>query len=375
MRPKRNSHQHRRGIIVVLVAILIPVVMILLGFSVDLAQIQQARTELRVVADLSAKAAVGELSRTQNINKAKNAARDVCAINAVAGTSITLDDADIVFGRSERQVDGTWLFQAGVTPNNSVQVWARRTNTSANGALPLSFGKLIGRTSVEPEFSATASFLDIDICLVLDRSSSMKLSVNDLTGLMTPSDPRFCDTPWADSRWVALENSVTQFTSHLNSTLAAEHVGLVTFASNYTSCGSTNSQASTDQVLNQDLSLIDQAMADRTATIWNGATEIDAGISSARTMLTGPQSREFATKVMIVFTDGVYTGADPVPVAQAASDDGIIIHTITFGDGANQLDMQAVASAGYGNHYHAPDAAALDTVFQQISAALAILTE
>ena len=41
----------------------------------------------------------------------------------------------------------------------------------------------------------TASFLDVDICLVLDRSSSMKLSVSDTAGYMATSDPRFCQPP------------------------------------------------------------------------------------------------------------------------------------------------------------------------------------
>ena len=78
---------------------------------------------------------------------------------------------------------------------------------------------------------------------------------------------------------------------------------------------------------------------------------------------------------MVVFTDGAYTEDDPVPYAAAAGADGIIVHTITFGSGANQADMQAVAAAGYGQHYHAPDAAALSDVFLQIAGSLAVLTE
>ena len=193
---------------------------------------------------------------------------------------------------------------------------------------------------------------------------------------MSTSNPRFCQAPWSDSRWVALENSVNLFIGHLSSTLATEHVGLVTFGSNYTSsCGETNLDATIDQNLDGNLSGITTAMAGRSNTVWNGATYIDSGIAMGRTMLTGPQARQYATKIMIVFTDGVYTGPNPVPEAAAAGTDGITVHTITFSNGANQSDMQAVANAANGEHYHAPDAEALDEVFEEISASIIMLTD
>ena len=375
-RNRRPVRRDRRGAIFVLVVLILPVLCVIVGFSVDLALMQSVRTEMRAAADLSAKAAVGELSRSQNMNKARQAARNVASSNLVAGATLTLDDEDIVFGRSERQSDGTWTFQANSNPINSVKVDARRTGDSPNGPVGLYFGRFYGHTSFEQEMSATASFLDIDICLVLDRSSSMKLSTDDMDGLMSTSSPRFCSPPWSDSRWVALENAVSLFISRLSTTLAKEHVALVTFGSNYTSsCGETNSEATTDQNLDDDLSLINQAMSDRSSTVWNGATNIDAGISQARSVLTGNQSRDYATKIMIVLTDGVYTGGNPVPEATTSANAGIVIHTITFGDGANQSDMQAVAQAGDGEHYHAPDTTSLNDVFTQISGSIAILTE
>jgi hypothetical protein len=78
---------------------------------------------------------------------------------------------------------------------------------------------------------------------------------------------------------------------------------------------------------------------------------------------------------MIVLTDGVYTAANPVSQAVAAAEEDIFVHTITFSNGANQSDMQDVAEAGGGNHFHAPDAATLEDVFQQIAGSIAILTE
>lgn len=380
--PHANRHRRislcarrRHGAVIPLTAVLLPVLMIIVGFSVDLAYMQSVRTEMRAVADLAAKAAAGELSRTQSTASARVAARDVASSNLVAGSAVTLTDNDIVFGRSERQ-SGTWTFQADATPLNSIQVNVRRTSDASDGPVNLFFGRFYGRRNFQPEISATASFLNVDICLVLDRSSSMKLSTADTEGLMTTTDPRFCEAPYADSRWVALENAVGLFTAQLSATLATEHVALVTFASDYTSsCGETSTDASLDQDLNADVTLTSQAMAGRSNTVWNGATDIDSAISLARSTLTGAQSRANAEKIMIVLTDGVYTGDDPVPEATLAGTDGIIIHTITFGDGANQPDMQAVAQEGNGQHFHAPDAAALDDVFTQISGSISILTQ
>ena len=50
----------------------------------------------------------------------------------------------------------------------------------------------------------------------------------------------------------------------------------------------------------------------------------------------------------------------------------ITVHTITFSDGVNQSQMQAVVEAGGGNHYHATDEAALEDVFCEIALTLSV---
>jgi len=86
-------------------------------------------------------------------------------------------------------------------------------------------------------------------------------------------------------------------------------------------------------------------------------------------------TRPTAQKVMIVFTDGHYTGNDPVPYATTAYSQDVIVHAVTFGSGANQTEMQNVATAGGGDHYHAPDAATLDQIFRRLAASPMMLTE
>ncbi len=111
------------------------------------------------------------------------------------------------------------------------------------------------------------------------------------------------------------------------------------------------------------------------ATKWNGATNIAAGIQKGIESLTDPATaRPFAAKTMVLMTDGNYTqGAKPSTVAPQAVEHDIVIHAVTFGDGADQAEMQAVAEATGGNFYHAPDAQTLQDVFEEIALTLPVM--
>jgi hypothetical protein len=372
----RRGLTARKGAVIVLVAIILPALMMFVGFSVDLAHMQRTRTELRVATDLAAKSAAAALSETNSQSAAILAGKEVAESNRVAGAALTLDDSDFEFGRSTKQSNGSWTFASGSSPLNSVRVTWRRTTGSPDGPVSLFFSGLFGGGGFEPSMRSAATFVDVDICLVLDRSSSMKLPTSSTSGTMATSNSRFCQTPKPDSRWIALDNAVDIFLSEVSGSGANEKVASVTFGSNYTSCGGIFSpQASIDQDLTSNLALVSAAMDVRNTTIWNGATEIDAGILLGRQVLTGAASRPLAEKVMIVLTDGVYTGADPVPQATAAALAGIKVHTITFSAAANIADMQEVAAEGGGSHYHAPDPATLNEIFRELAGTITILTE
>ena len=49
--------------------------------------------------------------------------------------------------------------------------------------------------------------------------------------------------------------------------------------------------------------------------------------------------------------------------------------TVTFSDGANQDDMIDVADAANGMHHHAPDAAALTDIFEELAVFVSVLTQ
>ncbi len=376
-----NSQPSREGAILPLVAIVLPVMLVLLGFSVDLAFMQNARMELRAATDAAARAAATKLSQTDDIRLAREQAKLVARSNQVAGEPLKLRDTDIQIGRSEPNAAGRWVFNPAGSPPNSVRVLGSRAASSIDGAIPLFFGVFIGQTHFEPEQTATASFLNVDICLVLDRSSSMKLNADSSESGLSISDPRLCVSPNATSRWTALDGAVRIFVQTLRTSNADEQVALVTYSSDLVSlypwlCGASGSPSSLDSPLNTNLSLIENEMDRLKTSVWNGNTFIESGMRKGIAALTNPaRSRRFANKVMIVLTDGHENEGSAISVAPLAQSNEIVVNTITFGDFADQATMSDVAQAGGGRHYHASDAAALERVFRELAAEVSQITE
>ena len=110
---------------------------------------------------------------------------------------------------------------------------------------------------------------------------------------------------------------------------------------------------------------------------WTSNTNITDGIEVGVEILTDPnRARPVAQPVMIVMTDGIHNqynagdAANPTVAAQnaLATLPDLKIYTITFGAGANQAEMQAVATAGNGRHFHADNATTLVDFFEDLAA-------
>lgn len=247
--------------------------------------------------------------------------------------------------------------------------------------MQLFFGGFVGQSNFEPVQTATASFLNVDICLVLDRSSSMKLNADSSESGMYTSDPRFCSAPNATSRWMALDGAVRIFTQTLRNSSADEQVALVTYSSDLSGyspalCGASSSPSTLDSPLSINLSLVESEMDRLKNSTWNGNTFIESGMRKGIAALTDPaRGRKFANKVLIVLTDGHENEGSAVAATPDARSEEIVVNTITFGDFADQVTMADVAQAGGGRHYHASDGVALERVFRELAAEVAQITE
>jgi Mg-chelatase subunit ChlD/uncharacterized protein YfiM (DUF2279 family) len=333
----------------VLIAILLPILLFLVAMAVDVGYIQLVRTEMRASTDAAARAAGEALSRTQNLNQARQAAKNLAAANKVAADPLLLDDSDIVFGLSTLNPDGSWSFNPSGSPINAARINGRRTRNSLSGSVPLYFGRFMGINDFEPSQTASSVRLDRDLCLVLDRSGSM--DTNDAGNGLT--------------RWQALRQAVTEFRNGIDTTQQTELLGLSSYATT----------AQLDVHLTSNYSQIDSAVNSMDPA---GSTNIAGGIDKGILVLTNTSTaRPFAAKTMIVLTDGIWNqGRSPVLAAQDAALAKITIHSVTYSSQANQSDMLAVAAATGGKHYHAPNGAALQDIFREIALSLpVILTE
>jgi Ca-activated chloride channel homolog len=136
-----------------------------------------------------------------------------------------------------------------------------------------------------------------------------------------------------------------------------------------------NTVASLDQQLTFDAAAIKAAAHSYDSKVFNGMTTtcagLDMGIAELKHAIRG---RQFAGKTVVFLTDGFRTGGnDPVASAQAAANDDIVIHTVTFGANFNQSEMIEVAEATGGKHYHAPDAATLTQIFREIASSSVVM--
>src|SRR5688500_12625008 len=303
---RRPAGKRRQGAMLVLVAITLIIFIVALVFSIDIAYMQLTRSQLRAATDASAKAAAITLSMTQNDQAAVQSAIDIAAENTVAGDPLLLRTEDIELGKSSRQTDGSWQFVAGATPYNALRVNGERTAGSRSGPVRLLVGRLLGRETFEPSHSATASQVDQDVVLVIDRSGSMAW---DLSGVEWQYPPKYkypkayCDPPHPTlSRWAAAASAVDAFLTAVAETRPLEHVSIVSFSSDYSSCGMDVPAASTDSQLSLDYSKARAAIAKLSSNPIPGGTNIGAGIDEAVKVLKGSNARSFAQKTIICMT-------------------------------------------------------------------------
>jgi uncharacterized protein YegL len=332
-----RAAKSRRGAILPLVAFLLPVLVILLGFSVDLAFMQTTRIELRSATDAAARAGAIELAESEDATSTRNVAIAMAAQNKVAGQSLTLQNEDIEIGRSKRQKDGTWVFENDGRPWNSVRVRGMRTTGSTNGPIALFFASFYGGQDFEPQVSVVSTFLNVDVCLVLDRSGSMK-----------------------GQKLRDLKLAVHDFLDVLEQTDADEQVALASYSS----------KSRLDVKLVTKYAGIRDHVDDFRAS---GMTAIGRALNTGIDGVTGSRSRNLSVPIIILMTDGQHnTGIEPIHPAKDAAALGITVHTITFGSGADVRRMRAVADTTGGRHFHADNGLELREVFREIARSLPI---
>ena len=355
----------------VLIAITLPLVVIMAAFALDVAWMQLVRTELRTATDAASRAGAKTLSLNQSEPAARAAAKQAARRNTVAGTPLALRDSEIEFGTGRQSTSTSrFNFTTGGTLLNAVRVTGNRTAGSLDGPVDLFLGRVMGVSTFEPAQVATATQLDRDICLVVDRSGSMMWGI---VGTRVPG-PTCGPAHPTLSRWGNLNTALAGFLNELTRTVQSEQCGLVSYSSAGSGCGLTFTTSDINAPLSLNYAPIRNEMTRLSSKPVQGRTAISAGIDNGIIVLTRPEARPFALKSIVLMTDGQHnTGPEPILSARAAAALNIVIDTVTFSDDADFPRMDAVAAATGGKHFHAPDAAALERIFREIAATLPVM--
>lgn len=401
--------QTRKGGILVLMAVMLTVVVILAALAINVAYLELNRTEMYVAADAAARAGGREFTLTNSQTAGRNRAIEAASRNLVRGRAPTLASGDMVFGESTRSaLNSRYSFTPGGSSPNALQVTIDHRTNSANGGLPVLLDGILGTSTVSAAQTARSTQLEVDIALVIDRSGSMAYAVDELanpyqlprnapnpfrfelqnqlvtrpvldpvsgvpmtnatTGfplthevmepVLVPIPWDFCDPITFSSRWLDLTSAVSVFINEVSASATAERLSLVTYST----------AATIDANLTTSYGAIQSALGAYTSSFCGGATNISDGIRTAQNSLAAGNSRPWASKVMILMTDGIATaGGNPQSAANNAADEGILIFTVTFSNEADQSSMQRVAAIGNGKHYHATSSAALEQAFLDIA--------
>lgn len=369
---RSKNHNHRQGAMLVLIAITLPLVVIMAAFALDVAWMQLVRTELRTATDSASRAGAKTLSLAQNVPDALGAAKEAARRNSVAGTPLALRDSEVEFGMGRQSTSTSrFSFTPGGTTLNAVRVTGNRTAASLDGPVDLFLGRVMGVSTFEPTQIAASTQLDRDICLVVDRSGSMMERITG-RGLAGPT----CDPPHPTrSRWGALNTAVAGFLDELDATAQDEQCALVSYSSAGSECGMTFTTSDINADLDLNYSLIRSEMARLSSRPVKGFTAISAGLDNGVRVLTGSRIRPFALKSIVLMTDGLHNrGREPILSAREAAALNIVVNTVTFSNDADIARMQAVANATGGQHFHAPNAAALERIFREIASTLPVMT-
>ena len=179
----KHQHSQRRGVVLVLTAVVLIVMLGFVAFTVDTGLIQLTKTQLQAAADASALAGAMELSGTLDAStvraNARTAAVDIAKLYRNGDrSSVSLDPInDITFGKiAWNSKTQTYQYSWGdaAIPHNVIKVRAMRSTTGGDNRLPLVFAPIFGAQKADIGAEAIATFQPRDMVVVLDFSSSMR---------------------------------------------------------------------------------------------------------------------------------------------------------------------------------------------------------
>ena len=186
----QRFHGQRKGAVLPLFVMLLPVILILCGFAINMAYMQLTRTEMKVATDVASHAGGRAMSeaqreiltntsdfnrRSQIVAKTYEAIETASKWNRVGGKelNVRLDDQDVHFGYSTRQGQGMYEFNR--VPVDQIKAGIHRASSVGvigQVNIPLVF-QTMNISNFDTNRRSIATQVDRDIALVIDTSGSM----------------------------------------------------------------------------------------------------------------------------------------------------------------------------------------------------------
>lgn len=343
---------------------MLPGVLAICSYAINVAYMEHSRTEFQIVMDVASRAAGRVYAVTGDEQEAMREASRMMELNRLARAKITIDGTDFVFGVSTRDSESNrYRFSKGNDPN-AVQI-------QANGSVrvPMLFPTMGVSIDFRPIKKSISTKAEVDLSLVIDRSGSMAFADSEVAGNYKPESApiywTFGQAAPPVCRWRNVGEAVDTFLQELELSPQLELVSLVSYGG----------IATEDVSLTSSYGSLINAMNVHSQFFWGGPTNIGDGIMhGSATLADKNTARPWASRVMIVLTDGLCTlGVDPVEAAKRAAANQVTVYTVTFSAEADLALMQRVAEAGNGKHYHARSRTELITAFKDIATRLPTL--
>jgi Flp pilus assembly protein TadG len=127
------------------------------SLAVDYARVQLAKTELQRAADSAVRTAALSMSAGLSDANTKYYAQYVAGLHTVDGSALALTSADVEFG-SWNTSTKVFTVRASSSGSNALRITAQRSAARSN-AVPLMWGRLIGKTSCDVTVRAVAMYV------------------------------------------------------------------------------------------------------------------------------------------------------------------------------------------------------------------------
>lgn len=361
----------RSGAALVLILILLPALIGIAAFAINLVHIQTMNTDVQIAADAAAKAAAIEYAMSDSDRDlALQAAQDAASRNLIGTKVLPITAQDLEFGTAVRaNADETYSFTEGDDDekSNAIRV-VTKTLASGSGVAIRPIFTMPGDTfRLRSLRESIAAMPALDLAIVVDRSGSMAYAANETAA--HPPNPAAAPAGWTfgnqvppQARWLDLVAALGTFQSEMDNSSLDDQVTLTLY----------NDEANTPVALTSDYDQIFSALDTVSYNFIEGGTNIGGGMNLGADSIAGTgMGRSFASKVAIVMTDGIHNfGTSPGAAANALQSRGITVYTVTFSNEANQTAMQNVADKCGGEHFHATTGVQLQQAFRDIARSL-----